>query len=155
MNELAESIAGALTRSYREFAQRTRYLAANLSDDQFWSKPYSHGNSFGHLTLHLIGNLNYYIGAQIAGTGYARDRDREFSETHPPSKEEALSRLEEAVEMVLATLGKETPETLTERYDAVGAGDVVTDRLSMYLRCATHFHHHIGQMIYLSKEMSK
>jgi len=155
MNELAESITGALNRSYKEFARLTRDLAEHLSEDQFWSNPHSYGNSFGHLTLHLIGNLNYYIGTQIAGTGYVRNRDREFSEDNPPPKEEVMRRLDETVEMVVAALGMETAETLTQGYEAVGAGEVVTDRLSIYLRCATHFHHHVGQMIYLAKEVSR
>lgn len=152
MSELSESITGALARSFGEFARRTRELAADLSDDQFWMKPHSYGNSFGHLILHLTGNLNYYIGAQIAGTGYVRDRDREFTETELPPKQEALRRLDETVRMVAATLGKETAETLTLGYEATGAGEVVKDRLSIYLRCATHYHHHLGQMIYLQKE---
>ena len=155
MSELAESITGALARSFKEFRQRTHDLAAHLSDEQFWSKPHSYGNSFGHLALHLTGNLNYYIGAQIAGTGYVRDRDREFTEDNPPPPQEVLRRLDEAVGMVMATLGRETEETLTQSYEAVGAGEVVRDRLSIYLRCATHFHHHLGQMIYLERELSE
>ena len=55
-------------------------------------KPFPFGNSFGHLVLHLTGNLNYYIGTQIAGTGYVRDRDREFTETQHLPKEEVLQR---------------------------------------------------------------
>jgi hypothetical protein len=43
--------------------------------------------SAGHLPLHLTGNLNYYIGAQIAATGYVRDRDREFTESGSTSQE--------------------------------------------------------------------
>ncbi len=154
MSELSESITGALVRSYREFGQRVHDLSGNLSDDQFWSKPHSYGNSFGHLTLHLIGNLNYYIGAQIAGTGYVRNREREFTEDDPPSKKDILRSLDEAVEMAVATIESETDETLTRAYEAVGAGEWVKDRLSIYLRCATHFHHHLGQMIYLAKELS-
>jgi hypothetical protein len=34
----------------------------------------------------------------------------------------------------------------------VGAEDV-TDRLSMFLRCAAHADHHTGQMIYLCKQL--
>ncbi len=78
-----------------------RELAAPLSDEQFWAKPFPFGNSFGHLVLHLTGNLNYYIGAQIAATGYVRDRPREFSEAAPPSKDEALKKFDDAIEMVV------------------------------------------------------
>ena len=54
----------------------------------------------------------------------------------------------------MATIEAETDVTLTQAYEAVGAGEWVKDRLSIYLRCATHFHHHLGQMIYLAKELS-
>ena len=47
--------------------------------------------------LHLTGNLNHFVGAQLAGAGYVRDREREFTETQPPPKSEALDRLDAAV----------------------------------------------------------
>src|SRR3954465_15437167 len=72
-----------------------RELAGPLSDGEFWSKPVDPGNSVGHLVLHLTGNLNYFVGAQLGGTGYVRDREREFTETQPPPKAEALAGLDE------------------------------------------------------------
>ena len=35
-------------------------------------------NSGGSLALHLTGNLSHYVGAQLGGTGYVRNRDAEF-----------------------------------------------------------------------------
>jgi hypothetical protein len=144
-----------LLHSYRGFARRVHELSARLSEEQFWTKPFPYGNSFGHLTLHLTGNLNYYIGAQIAGTGYVRDREREFTEQAPPSKDETLRRLDEAVDMVVATLESQTAESWSQEYAAAGASDIVKDRFSIFLVCAAHFNHHVGQMIYLEKEFSK
>jgi uncharacterized damage-inducible protein DinB len=155
MDKLSQTIASGLIHAYRDFARRVHTLAAPLSEEQFWTKPYSYGNSFGHLTLHLTGNLNYYIGAQIAGTGYVRDREREFTEQAPPSKDEALRRLDEAVELVIATLERQAAEDWSKEYTATGASDNVKDRFSILLTCASHFHHHVGQMIYLEKELSK
>jgi Protein of unknown function (DUF1572) len=152
MSHLAASVITGFSHSFREFASRVRDLSENLSDEQFWANPYDYGNSFGHLTLHLTGNLNYYIGAQIAGTGYVRDREREFTEGQRPAKEEVLRRLEGGVAMVVSALEQETAETLMQPYVAAGAAPWVTDRFSIYLRCVTHFHHHLGQMIYLAKE---
>ena len=150
---LSSVIANGLICSYRDSARRVRDLSAKLSNDQFWTKPYPYGNSFGHLTLHLIGNLNFFIGARIAGSGYLRDREREFTESSPPSKEETLRQLEETVDLVVATIEAQTAETWTEPYQAPGNVDFVKDRFSIFLRCATHFHHHAGQMIYLEKEL--
>jgi hypothetical protein len=155
MDELSNTVASGFINSYRDFAQRIHALSANLSEEQFWTKPFPYGNSFGHLTLHLTGNLNYYIGAQIAATGYVRDREREFTEQDPPSKEEILRRLDEAVEMVVATLEAQTSDLWSKEYSATDAADIVKDRFSIFLRCAAHFHHHVGQMIYLEKELSK
>src|SRR5580700_11545400 len=104
MHELNQTIGEGFARRYEELAAKMDELSAPLSDEQFWTKPFSYGNSFGHLVLHLTGNLNYYIGAQIANTGYVRDRAREFTEPNPPSKEEALKGLDHAVAMVIQTI---------------------------------------------------
>src|SRR6266480_8112250 len=104
MNELSNTIAHGFIHSYRDFARRVHALSENLSEEQFWTKPYPYGNSFGHLTLHIIGNLNYYIGAQIGNTGYVRDRQREFTDGTCAPKEQALHGLDEAVNVVVATL---------------------------------------------------
>ena len=87
---------------------------------QFWQKPFPYGNSFGHLVLHLTGNLNYYIGAQIAQTGYVRDRPREFNDPNPPSKEEALKRFDDAVAMVQQTIRAQSPEDWSAEYSGAG-----------------------------------
>ncbi|HYY58821.1 MAG TPA: DinB family protein [Pyrinomonadaceae bacterium] len=155
MDRLSNTVADGFIHSYRDFARRVRALSEKLSDEQFWTKPYPYGNSFGHLTLHITGNLNYYIGAQIANTGYVRDRESEFTEESRPSKDEVLGRLYEAVELVVATLEAQTAEDWSKQYEAAEAADFVKDRFSIFLRCAAHFHHHVGQMIYLEKELSK
>lgn len=155
MNELSNSVAIGFIHAYRDYVRRVHALSEKLSEEQFWTKPYPYGNSFGHLTLHLIGNLNYYIGAQIANTGYARDREREFTETGRPPKAEVLRRLDETVDMVIATLEAQSAESWSKEYEAANLADFIRDRFSIFLRCATHFHHHIGQMIYLEKEFSK
>ena len=86
---------------------------------------------------------------------YVRDREREFTEDSPQSKEEVLRRLAEAVDLVEATLETQTAETWANEYSAAGAADFVKDRFGIFLSCAAHFHHHIGQMVYLAKGFSK
>src|SRR5579863_1481268 len=104
MPKLDETLTSVLTSRYAANAARVHELATPLANAQFWQKPYPYGNSFGHLVLHLTGNLNYYIGAQIAQTGYVRDRPREFNDPNPPAKEEALQRFDQAIAMVLQTI---------------------------------------------------
>lgn len=153
MTELDAKLASALADRYAVSSLRVRELAAPLTNEQFWEKPFPYGNSFGHLVLHLTGNLNYYIGSQIANTGYVRDRPLEFADPNPPSKEEALQRLDAAVAMVVVTIREQSPEDWSRAY--CGFGTNCSNRLDMVLQCAAHMQHHIGQMIYLSYEWNR
>jgi uncharacterized damage-inducible protein DinB len=153
MPNLNSTLATTLAARYSKNAARVRELAAPITEAQFWQKPYSYGNSFGHLVLHLTGNLTYYIGAQIAQTGYVRDRPREFSDPNPPSKEEALERLDAAVAMVMNTIQAQSSDDWAKPYTATGAN--AGNRLDMIVQCAAHMQHHIGQMIYLNHEWQK
>jgi hypothetical protein len=153
MANLEETTASTLATRYLRLAGWVRELAAPLSDEQFWSKPFPFGNSFGNLVLHLTGNLNYYIGAQIAGTGYVRDRPREFNDSSRAPKEEVLRKLDDTVEMVVRTIRSQSAEKWSEAYSGTGA-DAKT-RFEIVLQCATHLHHHIGQMTYLGFELKR
>ena len=154
MDYLHAIIANGLAERYTYLADRVRELAAPLSEEQFWQKPFPFGNSFGHLVLHLTGNLNYYIGAEIAGTGYVRDRDREFTERDQLSKAEVLKNFDRAIEVVLRAIRTQSESDLTKAYTAAREDDA-GNRFNIFLRCATHLHHHVGQMVYLCFELGK
>jgi hypothetical protein len=154
MENLQATITAGLTERYGTLATRVRELATPLTDEQFWHKPFPFGNSFGHLVLHLTGNLNYYIGAQIAGTGYVRDRDREFTEMRHLPKEEVLKSFDGAIAMVLRAVRAQSAEDWSAGYTAVRAENV-ENRFHMVLQCAAHLDHHLGQMIYLCFELKR
>jgi uncharacterized damage-inducible protein DinB len=153
MADLKEMVALRMAARYTKLAGAVCELAAPLSDEQFWAKPFAFGNSFGNLVLHLTGNLNYYIGAQIVETGYVRDRPLEFSEAARPSKAEVLQKFDQAIEMVLGAINRQSAEDWSKEYTAVGAD--ARDRFDMMLQCATHLHHHVGQMMYLGFELKR
>ena len=148
MADLSGTVAGELANYYEYVAKQLHKWVDPLSKEQFWHNPYAYGNTVGHLLLHLTGNLNYYIGAQIAKTGYVRDRPREFNDPNPPSKEGALKRLDETIAMVIRTIQAQSSDHWSADYSAVGA--TALNRLDMVVQCAAHMQHHIGQMIYLS-----
>jgi hypothetical protein len=153
MTNLHSTLASALTARYTANAAQVRELAASLTNTEFWRKPFPFGNSFGHLVLHLTGNLNYYIGAQIAQTGYVRDRPREFNDPNPPSKDEALQRFDEAVAMVVRTIQAQSSDDWSSEYS--GVGTTAQSRLDITIICVAHLQHHIGQMIFLGKELQR
>ncbi len=151
--KLSALISASLSQHYERVRQKVHSLVEPLSQEQLWHRPYRYGNSVGHLLLHLTGNLSYYIGARTAGIGYIRDRPLEFSDTAKRPKEDVLRALDAAVDLVLKTLAAQTETSWHTPLEAVGAEDV-KDRLSMFVRCAAHFDHHTGQMIYIGKELA-
>ena len=151
---LSSSVSRSLSGHYERVRRNVHALVEPLSTELLWQRPFPYGNSIGHLLLHLTGNLSYYIGAQIAGSGYVRDRPREFGDTSRRPKTEVLQDLDRAVDMVLATLAAQGDDDWLLPFHGVGAEDV-RDRLSMFLRCAAHADHHAGQMIYLCKELAR
>lgn len=154
MPELNETVANRLAAYYEYVAQHLHNWVDPLTNEQFWRKPYSYGNSVGHLVLHLTGNLSYYIGARIAETGYVRDRDREFTDAHPPRKDEALRAFDRTVAMVVATIRKQRSEDWGKPYTAERE-PLAKDRFDIFVRCAGHAYHHVGQIVYLSRELAR
>jgi hypothetical protein len=151
---LNETVATGFVARYEELGAKVQDLVEPLTDEQFWKKPFAFGNSFGHLVLHLTGNLNYYIGAGIAETGYVRDRDREFTEAARPAKHEVMKRFSDAVAMVARTARAQSEADWARKYTAVRE-EAADNRFNIFLRCATHLHLHVGQMIYLQFELKK
>jgi hypothetical protein len=153
MSELSKTISTALASEYRMRGKELHKWVDPLTEEQFWTNPFSYGNSSGHLVLHLTGNLNYYIGAQIAGTGYRRNRDLEFTETSRPQKIEVLRKFDQAIAMVVATIEIQTAEDWCKEYSGEREPES-KDRFTAFLRCAVHLYHHIGQVNFVCREIS-
>ena len=152
-NDLERTVSSEMSAYYRSIAQRLHDWVEPLSNREMWQKPYPYGNSIGHLLLHLTGNLNYYIGARIANTGYVRNRDLEFTDPTPKAKEDLLRNFDAAVEMVVATIGKQEAADWSAPYSAERSD--AKDRFMIVLTCAGHLFHHVGQIIYLSKKIAR
>jgi uncharacterized damage-inducible protein DinB len=154
MPELSAVVASTLDSYYEEVRDRIHELLAPLSTEQLWTRPYPYGNSIGHLLLHLTGNLSNYIGAQIARTGYLRDRPLEFADATRHPKETVLANFDAAIAMVVATIRDQSPADWTAPYHDPTEPRTKT-RFAAFLRMAAHAYHHTGQMIYLVKELEK
>lgn len=152
MTTVSSTIARDFARYYEEAQKKIHTLLEPLSDDQIWSRPYPYGNSIGHLLLHLTGNLSYYIGTEIGGTGYVRNRPLEFSDPARHAKHQLLKRFDDAIAVVIFTLKQQSESDWSAAYSAKGMEDA-GDRFTAFLRCAGHLQHHTGQIIYLCKEL--
>lgn len=154
MAELSQTVSAGFGNYYRYIAAHLHKWVDPLSQDDFWRKPFPYGNSVGHLVLHLTGNLNYYIGSRVAETGYVRNRDREFTEPEKLEKGEVLKNFDRTIDMVVAAVRDQSPQDWMAAYSAEREPEAA-DRFQIFLRCAGHAYHHVGQIIYLSRELAK
>jgi hypothetical protein len=146
MSQLATAVKNDFIRYFRHLGARVEQAARSLPHDKFWVKPFAFGNSLGHVILHLTGNLNHYIGAQVAGTGYVRNRPLEFSDPTHHAPGPVLARFQEAIDLVVRTI-----ESLDDAALQVPVKDYdpIQTRFGLLLVCASHLNNHIGQMAYL------
>jgi len=151
IERLSALIAQSLAAEYSRVRDRVHALVEPLSTEQLWRRPFPYGNSVGHLLLHLTGNLSYYIGTQVAGTGYVRDRPKEFADESRREKADVLRDFDRALDMVLSTLAAQGEADWHAAYSGTGTSE--TDRLAIFLHCVTHADHHAGQMIYVCKQL--
>jgi hypothetical protein len=84
-------------------------------ESRLWEIESGIANAAGNLCLHLIGNLNTFIGAEIGKTGYVRDRPGEFSTKNIP-KAELVKKIEDTLLVVIKSLEKLSPQQLESEY---------------------------------------
>ena len=65
----------------RDLERVAQEVTAFPSDEALWQTMSGVTNSAGNLALHLEGNIREYIGRQIGGIAYQRERPFEFSAT--------------------------------------------------------------------------
>jgi hypothetical protein len=79
-------------------------------DESVWRTVRGITNSASNLALHIAGNLQYYVGAVLGGSGYVRQRDLEFSRRSGTRREiiGELQKAAAAVRQVVPTLRRGT-----------------------------------------------
>jgi uncharacterized damage-inducible protein DinB len=104
-------------------------------------------NSAGNLCLHLLGNMNHFIGALLGETGYVRDRDKEFSAKDAATREFLSEEITKTIDVVKASLDKLTAEDFEKNFPVEKHGKIVKMDF-MLLHLVTHFNYHLGQINY-------
>jgi uncharacterized damage-inducible protein DinB len=115
-------------------------------ESKLWYIEKNIANSGGNLCLHLVGNLNTYIGAVIGKTNYIRNRDLEFSLKDIP-KAELISRITDTMAVVDHALSLLTDEDLRSEYPLLVL-DEKTSTGFLLVHLTTHLAYHLGQINY-------
>jgi len=129
-----------------------REIESFPDDATLWRTVPGISNSAGNLALHVAGNLRYFVGAVLGGTGYVRDRDQEFARREG-TRAEVIAELKITASDVEAGLRVLTPAALAATYPAPVAGHhPPTGRLLVHL--VAHLAFHLGQAGYLRRTLT-
>lgn len=120
-------------------------IEAYADEEKLWIKAEGINNSAGNLCLHILGNLNNYVGAILGKTGYVRNRSAEFSEK--TTKEHLLKCLDETTEMVKETISNVDADVFDQIYsENVFGYEMKIDYFLIHL--VGHLNYHLGQINY-------
>ncbi|MDH3491989.1 MAG: DinB family protein [Acidobacteriota bacterium] len=149
-NTLKSTLLAAYTTKLGDLRKE---IEAYENEDNIWKVAEGIINSGGNLCLHLVGNLNHFIGAMLGDTGYVRERDLEFSEKGL-SREELLHRIEEVTGIVENTISGMTTEELAEDYPEK-LFDKQMDKGTILAYMSGHLSYHLGQLNYHRRLLDK
>lgn len=116
------------------------------NEAHLWLVPEGISNSAGNLSLHIVGNLNHFIGATLGNTGYIRQREKEFSLKDVP-RLEMINQIDKTIAMIEAVVSKLTANDLEEEYRRNPFEDFMTTEYFL-VHLATHLAYHLGQINY-------
>jgi uncharacterized damage-inducible protein DinB len=140
---LAQDLSRILTRDLRTLK---RELAAYPNESDLWATPPGITNSAGNLALHLCGNLQHFIGAQLGATGYVRNRDAEFADRNVP-RAEIDRRIDATIADIGSTFARVTEADLEREYPLAISNVRLPTRLFL-THLVAHFTYHLGQIDY-------
>jgi dienelactone hydrolase/predicted ester cyclase len=130
----------------RELDALSREVGLYPSDEAVWAARPGMPNVGGTLVLHLVGNLRYFVGGVLGGTGYMRDREAEFSTRDVPRTE-------------LQALIADTRREVADTFDGLRSSDIsgpfpvavngMTFSTELFMEhLLSHLAYHLGQIDY-------
>jgi len=130
----------------RDLTKLRTEIASYKQEANLWRVEKDIANPAGNLCLHLVGNLNTYIGAILGNSDYIRNRDLEFSARDIP-KEELLRKIDDTIKVAERVLDTLTPDQLKAEYPQLVLAEKTTTEFFL-VHLATHLAYHLGQVNY-------
>ncbi|SOD15395.1 DUF1572 family protein [Pedobacter xixiisoli] len=130
----------------RDLNKVIKELELYQAEHNIWRIEKNIANSAGNLVLHLIGNLNTYIGKEIGGTDYVRNRELEFSLKNIP-REELIAKLNATVAVIKTSLKLLTAEDMGKAYPILVLSETTSYEYFL-VHLLSHLDYHLGQINY-------
>jgi hypothetical protein len=147
------SLSTELAALFRRDLPRLLQQLEAIDDQHLWSVVPGVTNSAGNLMLHLNGNLREFVGRQIGGVDYARDRAREFAATGVP-RADLVADLTGLAALIPGVLEQLTEERWDDLFpEQVLPGGPITNR-QFVVHLYGHLNYHLGQIDYLRRALT-
>lgn len=130
----------------RDLSQLKEEISLYNSESKIWEIDGNISNSGGNLCLHLIGNLNTYIGKDLGKIDYKRERTLEFSLKNVPKKE-LLEKLDDTISRIEHALDNFPENEVTQPFPYIVLGNETTIEYFL-IHLAAHLSYHLGQINY-------
>jgi uncharacterized damage-inducible protein DinB len=116
------------------------------TESKLWQLENQIQNTAGNLCLHLIGNLNHFIGATLGKTGYIRNRPLEFSDKNVP-RTILIQDIQNTIVMIESVLSSIEESDLETEYPIL-VFEQKTSTMYFLIHLSTHLTYHLGQINY-------
>lgn len=137
----------------RDLGRLTVEMETYRNPDNMWLSGNGISNSAGNLCLHLVGNLNHFIGTVLGKTGYQRKREEEFSQKNIPLPE-LVAQVANTIDMLKKTLNEMKEDDFHAPFPVpFNNQDCTTDFVLIHL--AGHLNYHLGQINYHRRLLDK
>jgi hypothetical protein len=147
---LTETLKSIFTRDLNRLRSE---IELYKNEENLWKVEGNIANSAGNLCLHLVGNLNTYIGKEIGKTGYIRNRELEFSLKNVPRKE-LLGKIDDTIRTINKSLDSLDESTLANEYPVL-VFEEMTSTEYLLIHLTTHLNYHLGQINYHRRLIDK
>jgi hypothetical protein len=137
----------------RDLDRLKNELSSYTDESSLWEVRKNISNSAGNLCLHIIGNLNHFIGAVLGGSGYVRDRDNEFIQKNVPVST-LLTDIDDVKTTIYNTLEGTSEEELSSNYPVNVFGYEMT-KFFFLIHLHSHLSYHLGQINYHRRLVDK
>ena len=130
----------------RDLNRLIKEIQSYEDEKDIWRIKEGISNSAGNLVLHLIGNLNHFVGATLGNTGYLRDREKEFSDKNVPQKK-LIEDIDDTI-VVVRTALKDLSKDDLEKDFPHSFNNTISSTEFVLLHLLGHLNYHLGQINY-------
>ncbi|HEX5131392.1 MAG TPA: DinB family protein [Candidatus Krumholzibacteria bacterium] len=138
-----------MARDLRAFAREIELFP---DDELVWKTPTGISNSAGNLALHACGNLQHFIGHELGGTDYIRDREHEFG-ARAGARADLVREIQTTCDVVELTLNDFPASSLDLPFPQPVLGVTLPTR-TFLLHLTAHLAFHLGQAGYLRRVLT-